>query len=87
MQIEEQVSLARFTTLGTGGPARAFARPSTLAELTSALAWAAERGLDVAVVGLGSNRSPSASIAPGRPSSAASSSHAPSRVRSAGASA
>ena len=55
MRIEEQVPLARFTTLGAGGPARAFARPGTLEELEQALAWAAERVLDVAVVGLGSN--------------------------------
>jgi UDP-N-acetylenolpyruvoylglucosamine reductase len=53
--IEEGVELARLTTIGTGGPARAFARPGTLAELEEALAWAAERGLGVATVGLGSN--------------------------------
>jgi UDP-N-acetylmuramate dehydrogenase len=47
--------LARWTTIGTGGPARAFARPSTLAELESAVRWAAERSLDVVPVGLGSN--------------------------------
>jgi UDP-N-acetylmuramate dehydrogenase len=52
---EENVPLSRFTTLGTGGPARAFARPETLAELEHALGWAAERRLEVAVVGLGSN--------------------------------
>jgi UDP-N-acetylmuramate dehydrogenase len=52
---EERVPLSKLTTIGTGGPARAFARPSTLAELQEALAWAAERGLPVAVVGLGSN--------------------------------
>ncbi|HYZ79227.1 MAG TPA: UDP-N-acetylmuramate dehydrogenase [Gaiellaceae bacterium] len=55
MRIEESVSLARYTTLGTGGPARAFARPETLAELDEALAWARERSLPVATVGLGSN--------------------------------
>jgi UDP-N-acetylmuramate dehydrogenase len=55
MRIEEGVPLARFTTIGTGGPARAFARPETLAELEQALAWAAERDVPVAVVGLGSN--------------------------------
>ncbi len=55
MRIEENVELARLTTIGTGGPAAAFARPSTLAELEEALAWAAERGLPVATVGLGSN--------------------------------
>ena len=43
------------TTIGTGGPARAFARPSSLGELEEALAWAASCELDVAVVGLGSN--------------------------------
>jgi UDP-N-acetylenolpyruvoylglucosamine reductase len=55
VRIEESVPLARFTTLGTGGPARAFARPETLEELEEALAWARERGLAVATVGLGSN--------------------------------
>ena len=55
MRVEEGVSLSRFTTLGTGGPARAFARPATLDELDEALTWAGGRGLEVAVVGLGSN--------------------------------
>ncbi|MDX6398255.1 MAG: UDP-N-acetylmuramate dehydrogenase [Gaiellaceae bacterium] len=55
MTIEEAVPLARLTTIGTGGPARAFAKPSSLAELEQALAWAAERELPVATVGLGSN--------------------------------
>jgi UDP-N-acetylmuramate dehydrogenase len=52
---EEGVALSRFTTLGTGGPAQAFARPGTLAELEEALTWASERELAVATVGLGSN--------------------------------
>jgi UDP-N-acetylmuramate dehydrogenase len=55
VKIEESVSLARFTTLGTGGPARALARPESLDELREALAWARERGLPVATIGLGSN--------------------------------
>lgn len=55
MKIEEGVSLSRFTTLGTGGPARAFARPETVAEVEELLRWAAERQLAVATVGLGSN--------------------------------
>jgi len=55
MRIEEGVELARFTTLGTGGPARAFARPETEAEVEELLRWARERSLGVAVVGLGSN--------------------------------
>jgi UDP-N-acetylenolpyruvoylglucosamine reductase len=55
VKVEEEVPLARLTTIGSGGPARAFARPSTVAELEEALAWAAERELPVATVGLGSN--------------------------------
>jgi UDP-N-acetylmuramate dehydrogenase len=55
VKIEEGVELARFTTLGTGGPARAFARPESEAEVEELLRWAQERSLGVAVVGLGSN--------------------------------
>jgi UDP-N-acetylmuramate dehydrogenase len=55
MKIEEGVELARFTTLGTGGPARAFARPESEPEVEELLRWARERALSVAVVGLGSN--------------------------------
>jgi UDP-N-acetylmuramate dehydrogenase len=55
MRIEEGVQLARFTTLGTGGPARAFARPESEAEVEELLRWAQQRSLGVAVVGLGSN--------------------------------
>ena len=55
MKIEEGVELARFTTLGTGGPARAFARPESQAEVDELLRWARGRSLGVAVVGLGSN--------------------------------
>ena len=118
MKIEENVPLGRLTTVGIGGPAHHFARPGTLAELEEALAWAAERGVDVFTIGLGSNlliaddgvdalvlrlegelaeghagdglliaggepRTRSASIAPVRRGSAASSSHARSPGRSA----
>jgi UDP-N-acetylmuramate dehydrogenase len=55
MTIEEDVALARLTTLGTGGPARYFAQPASVDELQQALRFAAERELRVAVVGLGSN--------------------------------
>ena len=55
MRIAESMPLARLTTIGTGGPARAFAKPTTLAELEHALAWAEKRHLQVATVGLGSN--------------------------------
>jgi UDP-N-acetylenolpyruvoylglucosamine reductase len=55
VKIEEGVSLSRFTTLGTGGRARAFARPETVDGLQEALAFARERSLPVAALGLGSN--------------------------------
>ncbi len=55
MKLEEGVPLARLTTLGTGGPARYFARPDSLGDLERALRFARERDLPVAVVGLGSN--------------------------------
>ncbi|HET9215261.1 MAG TPA: UDP-N-acetylmuramate dehydrogenase [Gaiellaceae bacterium] len=53
--MKEQVALARYTTLGTGGPARWFAAPENEDELLERLAWADAEGLPVAVVGLGSN--------------------------------
>jgi UDP-N-acetylmuramate dehydrogenase len=53
--IDEQISLSRFTTLGTGGPARWFAKPEATDELAEVLGWAAERDIAVSVVGLGSN--------------------------------
>ena len=55
MKVEENVALARYTTLGTGGPARAFARVESLEDLEHALRWAAEQGVGVTPVGLGSN--------------------------------
>ncbi len=55
MNVERDVALSRFTTLGTGGPARAFARPASLPELQELLRWGRAESLDVAVVGLGSN--------------------------------
>ncbi|HET7567466.1 MAG TPA: UDP-N-acetylmuramate dehydrogenase [Gaiellaceae bacterium] len=55
MRIEEGVELSRFTTLGTGGAARAFARPESEAEVAELLRWSAERGVAVATIGLGSN--------------------------------
>jgi len=55
VEIETGVPLARLTTIGTGGPAKAFARPGSVTELEEAIAWAVERGLEVRTVGLGSN--------------------------------
>ncbi len=43
--------LSRYTTLGTGGPAREFAQPTSVAEVEELL----RRGLPVATIGLGSN--------------------------------
>jgi UDP-N-acetylenolpyruvoylglucosamine reductase len=53
--VKENVKLQRFTTLGTGGPARWFAKPETVRELVDLLVWADGRGAPVAVIGLGSN--------------------------------
>ena len=55
VEIETGVPLSRSTTIGTGGPAAAFARPRSVAELEEAIAWAIERGLELRTVGLGSN--------------------------------
>ena len=43
--------LSRYTTLGTGGPAKEFAKPRAIAEVEELL----RRGLPVATIGLGSN--------------------------------
>ena len=53
--LEQSFPLARLTTIGTGGPARWFARPTSMQLLVSALRFAEEEGLPLAVVGLGSN--------------------------------
>jgi UDP-N-acetylenolpyruvoylglucosamine reductase len=55
MKIETGVSLSKLTTIGTGGEARVLARPRSLADLEEALRFAAAEGLEVVVVGLGSN--------------------------------
>jgi UDP-N-acetylenolpyruvoylglucosamine reductase len=53
--VEEHVPLARYTTIGTGGPARWFARPETVEDLHELLRWAGEHDVAVEVIGLGSN--------------------------------
>ena len=53
--MDANIGLARHTTIGTGGPARWFARPETVAALQADLRWTAERGVTVHVIGLGSN--------------------------------
>jgi UDP-N-acetylmuramate dehydrogenase len=55
VKVEEGVRLSKFTTLGTGGPARFFARPESVEELVELLAWAEQNGFPAAPIGLGSN--------------------------------
>ena len=55
MKIEAGVQLGRYTTLGAGGEARAFAKPSKVEEVEEALTWARERELPIVTIGLGSN--------------------------------
>jgi UDP-N-acetylenolpyruvoylglucosamine reductase len=55
VKVSKNIALSKFTTLGTGGPARWFARPETTEELVELLAWAEEHGAPVAAIGLGSN--------------------------------
>jgi UDP-N-acetylmuramate dehydrogenase len=54
-EIERDVPLSRLTTIGTGGPARAFARPRSVEELVEVLRFARAEALETIVVGLGSN--------------------------------
>jgi UDP-N-acetylenolpyruvoylglucosamine reductase len=53
--VERDYPLARLTTVRTGGPADLFARPSDEEQLARLLHWAASEGIQVAVVGSGSN--------------------------------
>jgi UDP-N-acetylenolpyruvoylglucosamine reductase len=53
--VQRGFPLARLTTVRTGGPAELFARPGSMPELERLLAWAQSEGLEVGVVGSGSN--------------------------------
>lgn len=53
--VERDFSLARLTTVRTGGPADWFARPGDERRLEDLLAWAEGEGLPIGVVGSGSN--------------------------------
>jgi UDP-N-acetylenolpyruvoylglucosamine reductase len=55
IELQQGVALARLTTIGTGGPARFFARPETVEGLVEVLAWAHGEGIAVETIGLGSN--------------------------------
>jgi UDP-N-acetylenolpyruvoylglucosamine reductase len=53
--IQHDYPLSRLTTIRTGGRAQLFARPGTLEELERLVQWAADEGVEVGVVGSGSN--------------------------------
>jgi UDP-N-acetylmuramate dehydrogenase len=53
--VERDYALQRLTTVRTGGPADYFARPETEAELAGLLAWAEGEGVEIGMVGSGSN--------------------------------
>ena len=55
LDILENNLLAPFTTFGIGGPARWFVEAATEVEIEEAVAWAAERKIDLFVLGGGSN--------------------------------
>jgi UDP-N-acetylmuramate dehydrogenase len=53
--VEPNYPLARLTTVRAGGPADFFAQPAAQNELIALLAWAKKEGIEVGVVGSGSN--------------------------------
>ena len=53
--LERGFPLARLTTVRTGGPADFYARPDTPERLAELLGWAEKEGIEVGVVGSGSN--------------------------------
>jgi len=53
--MNQAVAMSRYTTLGTGGPARCLATPENLDDLAAVLELAKDRELEVITVGLGSN--------------------------------
>ena len=53
--VERDFPLARLTSVRTGGPSDWFAKPGTEERLVELLAWAVGEGLEVGVVGSGSN--------------------------------
>jgi UDP-N-acetylmuramate dehydrogenase len=55
VEIREQVGLAGYTTFGIGGVARYFATAKTQKDVADAVAWAADRGIQLSILGGGSN--------------------------------
>lgn len=54
-QIKSQVPLAKLTSLRVGGPAQWYVAPRNLAELQASLEWAQKLGVEVTMLGAGSN--------------------------------
>jgi len=55
MLLKENQPLAPLTTLGVGGPARWFVEAATEPDIAEAVAWSAQCGIDLFVLGGGSN--------------------------------
>ena len=55
MLFKRNEPLAPFTTFGIGGPARWFVEVTSEDEVVEATAWAREKGLDLLILGGGSN--------------------------------
>lgn len=55
MTVERDYPLGRLTTVRTGGPADYYARPDSPERLAELLTWADSEGVEVGVVGSGSN--------------------------------
>ncbi len=53
--VQSEYPLARLTTVRTGGAAAWFARPADAGQLAALLEWAEGRGLEIGVIGSGSN--------------------------------
>lgn len=53
--VRENVTLAPYTTMRTGGPAALFAEPRSAQQLTHVHQWAQEKGLPLLILGNGSN--------------------------------
>lgn len=53
--LQQEVSLAEFTTWRVGGPAQWLAEPTTTEQIPELLQWAMERGLPIQMIGAGSN--------------------------------
>ena len=53
--VRENVTLAPYTTMRTGGPAALFAEPRSAQQLAHVHQWAQEKGLPLLILGNGSN--------------------------------